>query len=339
MARGDQALRQWKILVTIMSHPKNGVTQKQLIDEIEEMVPSGKGKRTLQRDLQVLEYAGFPIDRSERTENGEALYKVLPTHQRIPPIMPTVAELVSLSVSRSLLSMYDGTPFKQNLDSLWEKYQAIFPNNARETLENAQSLYVVLDRPGMDFKQHKIVLEGLDQAIRNLQRVAMVYSSPTQGRDVRYTIDPLKFLFHDRCLYLAAYTENYKEIRHFSLDRIREIIKTGTTFSRREHPVDKIRNEAFGLIWEEPFNLVVSFTKDAAYMVRSRLHHPSQQIEELPDGDVLVRIRAGGWDEMKSWIMSFGSRAQVLRPEKMQDEIKKELEAMLEKYGDDEECN
>ena len=51
MARGDQALRQWKILTTIVSHAKYGVTQKKLLEEIKDLVPRGSGKRTLQRDL------------------------------------------------------------------------------------------------------------------------------------------------------------------------------------------------------------------------------------------------------------------------------------------------
>lgn len=333
MPRGDQALRQWKILTTIVSHAKYGVTQKQLLDEIKDLVPRGSGKRTLQRDLQVLDAAGFPIDRAGRNDEGEVVYKLLPTFQRIPPILPTTDELISLAVARSLLTMFDGTPFKENLDSFWKKSQAIFPEDARETLEDAQSLYVVLDRPGMDYERHKPVLEELDRAIRDRRQLSMIYSSPRQEKDVTYTIDPLKFLFHGRCLYLAAYAHNYKEVRHFSLDRIKEISKTGATFSPREHPVDKIRNEAFGLIWEEPFDLVVRFSKDVAYFVKTRIHHPSQQIEELPDGGVLVRIRAGGWDAMKYWILSYAQHAEVIKPEGMREEIRKNLEEMIGRYG------
>lgn len=147
MARGDQALRQWKILTRIMSSSRYGVTQKQLLEAIQELEPGGKGKRTLQRDLQVLESAGFSIDRSGRTEDGEALYKPIKTFQEIPPILPTVKELVALAVARSLLSMYEGTPFKEDLDSFWQKIQPIFKREARESLEDALAMFGTLDRP------------------------------------------------------------------------------------------------------------------------------------------------------------------------------------------------
>ncbi|HUK56246.1 MAG TPA: hypothetical protein VLY20_06270, partial [Nitrospiria bacterium] len=159
MARGDQALRQWKILTTVMSRARYGVTQKQLLDEIEELVPRGKGKRTLQRDIQVLEQAGFPIDRSERNEDGEVSYKLLPTFHQVPPIMPTVQELIALAVARTHLSVFEGTPFKENLDNFWRKAQAIFPEDAREALEEAQGMYGTLDRPAMNYKQYKPLLE------------------------------------------------------------------------------------------------------------------------------------------------------------------------------------
>ncbi len=48
-----------------------------------------------------------------------------------------------------------------------------------------------------------------------------------------------------------------------------------------------------------------------------------------------LTLRAGGWDEMTSWIMSFGRRAKVLKPEQMREEIRKYLEEMRERYARD----
>ena len=97
MSRGDQALRQWKILTILMNHAQYGVTQKEILDEIGESAPRGTGRRTFQRDLQVLEQADFPIDRTERNQEGQVLYKLLPTFQLVPPIMPAANELIALS--------------------------------------------------------------------------------------------------------------------------------------------------------------------------------------------------------------------------------------------------
>ncbi len=54
MARGDTISRQWRLLLKIASS-RNGITALKLADDLE------CSKRTLYRDLIVLQKAGFPI--------------------------------------------------------------------------------------------------------------------------------------------------------------------------------------------------------------------------------------------------------------------------------------
>ena len=46
---------------------------------------------------------------------------------------------------------------------------------------------------------------------------------------------------------------------------------------------------------------------------------------------------AAGTDEIKFWIMSWGSKALILEPESLKDEIRAEAEAMIEKYAKETE--
>ena len=57
--------------------------------------------------------------------------------------------------------------------------------------------------------------------------------------------------------------------------------------------------------------------------------HPSQELEELEDGRVVVRLRAGGFYEIKSWVLSFGATAEVLEPEKLRAAVREEMRAAL----------
>ena len=332
MPRGEQALRQWKILTIIMNHSRYGVTQKEILDGISGMVLRGIGKRTFQRDLQILEQSGFPIDRSERNQEGQVLYKLLPTFQHIPPIMPATNELISLAVARSLLTMYNGTPFKEGLDSFWQKAQAIFPAEARKSLEEVQSMFGTLDRPAMDFSKYKGLMEKLNKAIKNRQQLAMTYYSQRQGKDCEYTINPVMIFAYGGFLHLAAFTPKYKEVRHYSLDRIKKVETTGLIFPHSAYSLETLKNDAFGMIREEPFELIVKFNKEIADYVKRRIHHPSQQFKDLPNGDTVMTIRAGGWDEMKSWVLSYSYQAEVLKPVEMREEIRKEVGKMLLNY-------
>ena len=58
--------------------------------------------------------------------------------------------------------------------------------------------------------------------------------------------------------------------------------------------------------------------------IRERQWHPSQQIE--------LRLRVGGVDEVKRWIMGYGYHAEVLQPESLRAQFKDEAEKMRKIY-------
>ena len=74
--------------------------------------------------------------------------------------------------------------------------------------------------------------------------------------------------------------------------------------------VDEQVSNAFGVSFEESMDMVVRFTEDQAPYIRERTWHPSQKLEELEDGRVVLRLRAGGFYEIKSWVLSFGAAAE-----------------------------
>ncbi len=338
MARGEQVLRQWKILTCIMCAPRYGITQKKLLDAIGDVVSKGTGKRTLQRDLQVLESVGFHLDRSARTEAGEVLYKLDESVLKIPPILATQEELFALGMARSLVSQYEGTPFKENLDSFWQKIQAVFPKASRECLEESMEMFGTIDRPVIDYKKYKALVGRLNHAIKKRQQLLMVYFSQRQGKEAEYTIDPIRLITHKGVLFLAAYVYQYKNVRHFSLSKIKRILPTGMIFPHRSYSLQALKKEAFGLIWEEPFKLKVRFNKEFADHIKQTEFHPSQEIKDFPNGDVLITMTAGGWDEIKAWVQGYAHQAEVLAPLTMREEIKRDLERSLAHYQVDPAC-
>jgi predicted DNA-binding transcriptional regulator YafY len=50
------------------------------------------------------------------------------------------------------------------------------------------------------------------------------------------------------------------------------------------------------------------------------------------DGSIVFEARVAGTDEIKFWVLSWGSKAQVLSPVSLRDEIVSEAKAMLHNY-------
>ena len=60
--------------------------------------------------------------------------------------------------------------------------------------------------------------------------------------------------------------------------------------------------------------------------------YDTQTIEKQKDGSILFTAEVAGTEEIKFWIMNWGSKALVLEPESLRNEIREEAEAMLQKY-------
>ena len=58
----------------------------------------------------------------------------------------------------------------------------------------------------------------------------------------------------------------------------------------------------------------IRFNAQKAQFIRERRWHLSQQIEENPDGGLVLHMRTAGLVEVKNWVLSFGSGAEVLAP-------------------------
>ena len=134
MARGDQLARQWRIIQTLVSS-KHGKTVADLVKE-ENCHP-----RTIYRDLEALQEAGFPIY-SERLD-GKGVWSVVDEYKHMLPVPLTLTELMALYFSRDLISVFKGTVFYESLESLFQKIKTTLPQESLSYMDRVeQSLYI-----------------------------------------------------------------------------------------------------------------------------------------------------------------------------------------------------
>lgn len=82
----------------------------------------------------------------------------------------------------------------------------------------------------------------------------------------------------------------------------------------------------------EPVKVKVWFAPDVSGYIKEKIWHESQRIEEEDDGSVIFEAEVAGTDEIKFWIMSWGSHALVLEPESLREQIGAEAKETAERY-------
>jgi predicted DNA-binding transcriptional regulator YafY len=91
----------------------------------------------------------------------------------------------------------------------------------------------------------------------------------------------------------------------------------------------------FKVIHDKPVKVTIRFDKKAAGYIKEKIWHHSQKIEPKKDGSIIFSAEVAGTEEVKHWVMSWGTSAEVLEPEYLRQEIAQELQNSLKKYSVD----
>jgi predicted DNA-binding transcriptional regulator YafY len=102
-----------------------------------------------------------------------------------------------------------------------------------------------------------------------------------------------------------------------------------------EFDFEEFMRPSFGVFQGEPVKVKIWFSPDAAGYIREKIWHDTQEIVPQKDGSIIFEAEVAGTDEIRFWVMSWGSKAEVLEPESLREEIRKETEAVMSIYGED----
>ncbi len=114
-------------------------------------------------------------------------------------------------------------------------------------------------------------------------------------------------------------------IRTFAVDRIKKIQVPEESFA---YPDDfnfkDYLQSAFRVMTGEPIRIKARFAREATHVVRERIWHPSQEIREQRNGDLVLTLTVPINYEIVSWILGFGSAAEVLEPPDLRKRLPEE---------------
>lgn len=320
--RNAEVIRQWKILQTIEAG--RYTTSRALAEE------HGVTERTIRRDLEALQEAGFPLY-DERAEGGRKVWRLIEGYKQRLTQTFTLSELAALYFGKNLMSFLGGAPFARDLESAFAKIREALPARSLPYLARIQDLFAARPEPWKDYSKKKDVIAALIDATLHQRRAVLEYYSFHSRRTKKYTLDPYRVVYYHGGLYLYAKVAEYAEVRTFAVERISRIEVTDEEFEiPGDFSVSEFARGAFGIAGGKPEPVVVSFDARMAGYIRERVWHESQALEDRPDGSVVLRLNVAIGFELKAWIKSFAPHARVLEPARLREEIAAELRAALQ---------
>ena len=329
--RNAEVIRQWSILRDLEA------SRRVTIDDLAER--TGVSTRTIRRDLEALQAAGFPL--FDEVHDGKKYWTLEQrAFRRLDDTGFTLAELTAIYFSRSLVECLAATPFQRDVRSAFDKLAGALTPGMRQFLDRlplviqakaepgSQSIVDDPSTPATASRQsapRSARLAQLVDATLNHRRAIMRYHSFSSDREKEYQVDPYRLVFAQGGFYLVAYVPEYNALRTFAVDRIRSLSLTEERFEPVDLPSDAFAN-SLGVNQGTPERIEIVFEPRIARHIRERVWHTSQHIEEAADGKLRMTLDVCNDVALRSWILGFGPLARVISPPGLVRQIQEEAE-------------
>ncbi|MEE4608686.1 MAG: transcriptional regulator [Desulfobacteraceae bacterium] len=322
--RRDQLIRQWSFLSRLEAS-QAGLTVRQMAAD------GGVSERTVYRDLEDLQTAGFPLPSVK--EDGETRWQFVDGYVFKTPRPIRASELLALHLARDMLTAFRGTVFHQDLEGLWQTVEAGLAPATRDFLEGIKELYRIGPGPDHHYAARAEIVARLNQALGESWSVDMAYHSlKSPERQVR-RVDPYALWFKNNTLYLVAFCHRRGQVRIFAVDRISMTQTTAERFTLpADFDLDRYLADCFGVMRGETCNVRIRISPAWARYVAERTWHPSQHIQQHIDGGIEIAFRVAGLEEIRQWVLSLGPEAMVIEPPALKAAVAESLAEALARY-------
>jgi predicted DNA-binding transcriptional regulator YafY len=276
-------------------------------------------ERQIQKDLTVIRYR-LPLD-LQNDGNGY-YFKTIP---RLPTISYSFSEALALLLAARVGQTLPGID-SYELSSAITRLESLFP---KETLSMLKA--VTEDIPEYSESKDRIrKLTLLHQALSQRKQVKIVYRTASRGNITSTRlIEPYRIIPYLKTWQLVAFCHVRKEIREFNIDRIEKLEILDSTY---EIPSDFDLDSFFGNIWgiyrqsSKPIEEVeLEFEPEAGRWVAEGVWHKSQKLYFEDDGRVRLKLYISISPDFVCWLLQFGWRVKILKPNWLKEELRKEL--------------
>lgn len=330
MKKNDTLLRHWHMLHQIPRFPRR-ISTAEILSRLE-AAGFDATLRTIQRDLVKLSVS-LPLLADSAKPQGWAWAADAP--QLDLPMLEPQAALVFHLAERYL----DALLPQSTLDYLapWFRAATKVLDNQSNGLSTWRKKVRVLANglPQQPPKIDPTVQAVVTQALLTHRRLEVIYHTRDAAAPRQYQANPLGLVVRDQVIYLVCTLREYDDVKQLLLGRIRqaELLDIPAREIKDFDLDEYISQGNFGFIVQtgQVINLILRVDKAYATTFVERPLHPNQTVLPFDDEQVVLTAQVPDTQELRRWIMGFGTHAQLLAPAHLREELRSlaiQLQAM-----------
>ena len=268
-------------------------------------------RRTIQRDIESLCWAGIPISTTQGAGGGISIME----GYRVDRAVLTDPEMQAILAGLRSLDSVSGTRrYAQLMEKLSAGTGGLVPGGAHMLID-LSSWYKTSLPPK---------IEHIQGAIEQHRTIRFTYFSP-KGESVR-TVEPYYLVFHWSTWYVWGWCRMRENFRLFKLNRMTELTD-GESFAPRCAPLPDLTPERIF-----PVNYQVSVLFDPTCRWRLVEEYGADRFTVEPDGKLRFTGGFPDADSVLSWVLTFGDKAELLEPQELREQLRELTETLAHRY-------
>jgi len=286
-------------------------------------------RKTILRDIAFMrDRLDLPVEFDPRIQ----AYRYTEPVTAFPTVNVTEGELLALLVAQRALEQYRGTPFHGQLEIAFKKLAGGLRD--RISFSPAAELSAVSFKNIGLGKTDLAVFNALSRAVLRSEEVTFDYRKPGEAKASQRRIQPYHLANRENLWYLVGFDLERSALRTYALPRITGVVVTKERFTRpADFSPEKFFASALGVLGGEgDHRVVIRFSAAVAERVREREWHESQEIRNLPDGSLELRMHLGALGEAEQWVLGWGVAAEVVAPAEFRERIRKTVSTLSARY-------
>ena len=299
---------------------RGSVNCAELADEL------GYSQRTIQRDIAALESElGIPLIYEGRR------WKLMPGAKLLfGPVRLTLQEARAVYFATRLMLRSADERDPDGASAL-EKIADALPEGIAGHMLRTVEEYTALPSNS----RYIDTLRRLTEAWAAGHTCTISYRSASHANARTTDLDPYILDHTQSGTYVIGFSSEHGEVRVFKLDRILDVDITTREFE--PGPIDQLaqqlRQSWGGVVFSEAqYGVEIEFSPAVASRIRESYWHPSQQLEDLKNGGVRLKVSLPSLLEITPWIRGWGPEATVIAPQELRDDIAASLAAAAANY-------